>query len=113
MTCGETVWEDIVNHCVLRPFGRCRNVCWMIKRKLVVFRAIIYAVICKKVAIIQQFLCSIIEFKIIADALIRTFQDNLEIIKPFVLRLNLHLYGRENNRCQTAGTICIKQRAVL
>ena len=112
-TCGETVREDIVNHCILRPGRRCCNVCRMVKRQLVVFRSVVHAVICKEIAVIQQLLRSVVKFKIVTDPLIGAFQDDLEVIKPFVLRFHLHLYRRENNRCQAAGSICIKQRAVL
>ena len=103
----------IINHCILRPGRRCCNVCRMVKRQLVVFRPVVHAVICKEIAVIQQLLRSVIKFKIVTDPLIGAFQDDLEVIKPFVLRFHLHLYRRENNRCQAAGSICIKQRAVL
>ena len=53
------------------------------------------------------------EVALLLHPLIGAFQDDLEVIKPFVLRFHLHLYRRENNRCQAAGSICIKQRAVL
>ena len=77
---GEAVREDVVYDRIMYPVRHAGDICSVVERKLEIFGAVIYQMVSKHIAIIENDLLAIIQFKVIEQALVGAIQNDLVII---------------------------------
>ena len=108
---GKAVGKNIIDDRILCPFGRCNNICAVIERQLIIFRAVIHGMIRESFSVIQHLFPAIGQCEIIAKSFIGMLQRSLPIIEFFRLRHHCHLLFCEDDRCQAACPVSVMKPA--
>ena len=108
---GKAVGKNIINDRILCPFGRCNNICAVIERQLIIFRAVIHGMIRESFSVIQHLFSAIGQCEIIAKSFIGMLQRSLPVIEFFRLRHHCHLLFCEDYRCQAACPVSVMKPA--
>ena len=108
---GKAVGKNIIDDRILCPFGRCNNICAVIERQLIIFRAVIHGMIRESFSVIQHLFLAIGQREIIAKSFIGMLQRSLPVIEFFRLRHHCHLLFCEDYRCQAACPVSVMKPA--
>ena len=108
---GKAVGKNIINDRILCPFGRCNNICAVIERQLIIFRAVIHGMIRESFSVVQHLFPAIGQCEIIAKSFIGMLQRSLPVIEFFRLRHHCHLLFCEDYRCQAACPVSVMKPA--
>ena len=109
--CCKAVGKNIIDDRILCPFGRCNNVCAVIERQLVIFRAVIHGMIRESFSVVQHLFPAIGQCEIIAKSFIGMLQCSLPVIEFFRLRHHCHLLFCKKHRCKSACPVSVMEPA--
>ena len=108
---GKAVGKNIIDDRILCPFGRCNNICAVIERQLIIFRAVIHGMIRESFSVVQHLFPAIGQCEIIAKSFIGMLQRSLPVIEFFRLRHHCHLLFCKKHRCQATGSVSVMKNA--
>ena len=107
----KAVGKNIIDDRILCPFRRCNNICTVIERQLIIFRAVIHGMIRESFSVVQHLFPAIGQCEIIAKSFIWMLQCSFPVIKFFRLRHHCHLLFCKKHRCQSACPVSVMKPA--